>query len=343
MGGFSKNHIDSYEKKISIYQLHQMCQDGRLVFPSVSAKTRAKKIERVSRTLEAVLMGMVLPVIYVSERQDGSLLVLDASDRLQYLMEFLEGRCPLDGLEFYPELNGCKMEELEWQFPRITSLIHDYQLFFQIIEYTTSKYMHMQMGNYIEKWNFTREQGIRNELYGKELQDSLFFLEQSLGQSAYFFSKQKLNRQYMILRILMYRFVFDGDIRMKDSGETGLQQLLDETAERLWEKDLEVISDDFRDATERLIKWENRGHHGLASERGKEGQAKILGYLYNIVWICREKGYGVEKGLEKIFLNEQIWENIKREKVTFVNIRRHYHEMEKRLSEYAELHENTGI
>lgn len=68
MGGFSKNHIDSYEKKISIYQLHQMCQDGRLVFPSVSAKTRAKKIERVSRTLEAVLMGMVLPVIYVSER-----------------------------------------------------------------------------------------------------------------------------------------------------------------------------------------------------------------------------------------------------------------------------------
>ncbi len=203
--------------------------------------------------------------------------------------------------------------------------------------------MHMQMGNYIEKWNFTREQGIRNELYGKELQDSLFFLEQSLGQSAYFFSKQKLNRQYMILRILMYRFVFDGDIRMKDSGETGLQQLLDETAERLWEKDLEVISDDFRDATERLIKWENRGHHGLASERGKEGQAKILGYLYNIVWICREKGYSVEKGLEKIFLNEQIWENIKREKVTFVNIRRHYHEMEKRLSEYAELHENTGI
>lgn len=78
--------------------------------------------------------------------------------------------------------------------------------------------MHMQMGNYIEKWNFTREQGIRNELYGKELQDSLFFLEQSLGQSAYFFSKQKLNRQYMILRILMYRFVFDGDIQMKDSG-----------------------------------------------------------------------------------------------------------------------------
>ena len=110
---------------------------------------------------------------------------------------------------------------------------------------------------------------------------------------------------------------------------------MDETAERLWEKDLEVISDDFRDATERLIKWENRGHHGLASERGKEGQAKILGYLYNIVWICREKGYGVEKGLEKIFLNEQIWENIKREKVTFVNIRRHYHEMEKRLSEYV--------
>ena len=52
-------------------------------------------------------MGMVLPVIYVSERQDGSLLVLDASDRLQYLMEFLEGRCPLDEkrLSEYAELH----------------------------------------------------------------------------------------------------------------------------------------------------------------------------------------------------------------------------------------------
>ena len=75
--------------------------------PSVPAKTRAKRIERVSGTLEAVLMGMVLPVIYVSERQDGSLLVLDASDRLQYLMEFLEGRCPLDEkrLSEYAELH----------------------------------------------------------------------------------------------------------------------------------------------------------------------------------------------------------------------------------------------
>ncbi len=52
-------------------------------------------------------MGMVLPVIYVSERQDGSLLVLDAGDRLQYLMEFLEGRCPLDEkrLSEYAELH----------------------------------------------------------------------------------------------------------------------------------------------------------------------------------------------------------------------------------------------
>lgn len=67
---------------------------------------RYKKIERVSGIVEIILLGFALPTIYVSERQDGSLLVLEADDRLRCLIEFLEGNYPVRGLEFYPELDG---------------------------------------------------------------------------------------------------------------------------------------------------------------------------------------------------------------------------------------------
>lgn len=331
MSGFSNHHISSYEKRISIYQLQRMCRDGRLVFPPVPSKVRARKIESVSETLETILMGILLSVVYVSERQDGSLLVVDGSDRLLYFMEFLEGEYPVAGLEFYSELNGCRLEELERKFPRITSLVYDYKMIFQVIEYTTPKYMHMQAGNYIGKWNFVREQGIRNELYGEKLRDSLYFLERNLGQSGIFFSRWKLNRQYFILRILMYRFVFEKDIQVGYRDDMGLQQLMDQTAECLARNNLREVFRDFVDATERLIKWKNKEQRVLIMEKEEEQRAKTLGYLYNVVWICRKKECKIGKGLKRIFFDEPFWEQIKREKVTYTNIRKHYYEIEKRL------------
>ena len=79
MSSFSKNHVDSYEKKLSVYQLYRMYQEEQLVFSDAPAMRRTKKIERISETLETILLGISLPLIYESERQDGSLLVLESS------------------------------------------------------------------------------------------------------------------------------------------------------------------------------------------------------------------------------------------------------------------------
>lgn len=334
MSGFSVRHIDTYEKKIPVYQLQRMCQDKRLVFPAVLSGKKGKRAERVSETLETILLGIALPVIYASERQDGSLLVLDSSDRLRDLMEFLGGRYLVAGLEFYPELNGYGLEQLEQSLPRVTSLIYNYKISFQIIEYTTPKYMHMQVGNYIEKWNFTREQGVRNKLYGERLERLLGFLERNLGTSADFFSGYRLNRQYMMLRILMYRFVFEEEIHTEYDEDMGLQQLLDRTAECLAAEDDQRIvefADDFSNATKKLKRLEKKAGFDLTEGKGKEPQARILGYLYNVVWICQENGCQEGRGLEKIAFDEQFWEDVNKEKVSFINIRKHYHEIEKRL------------
>lgn len=334
MGKFSGNYIDCYEKRISVQQIYQMYRERRIIFPTVPSKRKPKKIENISGVVETILLGITLPVIYVSEQQNGRLLVLEADDRLRCLVEFLEGYYPIMSLEFFPELNGYKIEQLEQEFPEKTSWLYDYRFSFQVIEYTTPKYIHMQVGNYIEKWNLTREQGIRNELYGIELEWYLSFLVQNLGQSINFFSKWKLNRQYMVLRILMYCLVFEKDIPIECEEMIGLQQLLEQTIRCIEKKNDEwkrKIADAFRKATEELIDWEKRKHFGLERERGKEQQAKTLGYLYNVVWICWKKRCEVQWGLEQVAFDRQLWIEIEKETVNSANIQKHFEEIEKRL------------
>jgi hypothetical protein len=77
-----------------------------MVFPVIPWRVSPKKTEKISETVELLLLGVALPIVYVSERQDGSLVVLDGDDRLRYLVEFLERDYPVRGMEFFPELNG---------------------------------------------------------------------------------------------------------------------------------------------------------------------------------------------------------------------------------------------
>lgn len=334
MERFSGNYIDCYEKKISIQQIYQMYRERKIVFPKAPVMRKTNKIERISETMEIILLGFALPVVYVSERQDGSLLVLETDERLRSLIEFLEGCYPVRGLEFYPELDGCGIEQLERQFPRKTSWLYDYKFSFLTIEYTTPRYMHMQMGSYIERWNFTREQGIRNELYGEGLEEHLTYLEQRLAESSSFFSKVSLNRQYMVLRILMYLFVRTGEVQTGQGEGLSVQQLLDRTAILVLEKDGRWIcdmADKLRQATGELMDLDQRPYLGLEREKGKERQAKVLGYLYNLVWMCREKGCEVQWGLERVVGDRVLWRNIENEKTNMANIRAHFGMIEERL------------
>lgn len=336
MERFSGNYIDCYEKIISVRQIYQMYRERKIVFPKAPLMKKNKKIERISEIIEIILLGFALPTVYVSERQDGSLLVLESEDRLRCLIDFLEGRYPVRGLEFYPELDECGIEQLERQFPRRISWLFDYKLSFLIIEYTTPRYMHMQMGSYIERWNFTREQGIRNELYGEELERRLIYMEQRLWESPAFFSKVSLNRQYMVLRILMYRFARTGDIQAGLGESLSIQQLLDCTAVLILEKDSQWISDTadaFRNATGELLDWEQRSyfHLGLEKEKGKERQAKVLGYLYNVVWICQAKECEVQWGLEQVIGDRVLWKDIESGKENMADIRTHFEMIEERL------------
>lgn len=75
-------------------------------------------IRRRSRLVESVLTRIPLPVLYLSEENDGRTLVIDGEQRLRSLFSYYEGKYALEGLNFLPELNGKKFADLNMKLQR---------------------------------------------------------------------------------------------------------------------------------------------------------------------------------------------------------------------------------
>ncbi|MDO4330958.1 MAG: hypothetical protein Q4C66_16705 [Lachnospiraceae bacterium] len=343
MDQLPRKQIDIYEEKILAERAYNMYLEGGISFPRAPLTVKPRKVKKVADILEEVLMGLPLPPVYVSEMQDGKFLVLDASDMLRCLFDFFAGRLPCGYMELYPELEGNDIQKLEDNYPRITSALYHYPLQFYVIDYLTPKYLHMQVGNHVANWNFSREQGVRNALYGGR--QTVRFLERLAKnlRKVTFFSSSSLNRQYAVLRILMYRLIIWGDFPELDASVIGLQMLLDQTFQilengsRVW---LDQLAADIMEATDVISQWNRLGRdaageedgeeeiddavNDLLADRGKEQQMRKLGYFYNTVWLCQKKGYPVMESLTRIGQDDQILDMIENDAVNNGNIVRHW-------------------
>lgn len=318
------------EKRVSVEYAYQMFKKGKLSFPETPLLTKKRMQERLSETVELILLGVAVPVIYVAELQDGSWLVLEATDRLRMLFRFLDGDGNLGYMDMYPEHTGMSLGQMEMEAPDITSMIYGYNLQFQIIDYMTPRYLQLQVGSYLERWNFSREQGARNALYRDY--DAVLLLEllaKQLDKTTFFFSSSKLNRHYMILRIYMYRLVFQ-EISIPDKGsQAGIQLLLDSTMElldfRIKERTEGFVAKEFKQVTEAVVKLEkNEGIvKKMMANRGKEPQVRRLAYLFNLTWLAMDGKISWLR-YDELLSSENLWERIEKDDVNYDNIRQHY-------------------
>lgn len=75
--------------------------------------------KKASRLIESALLGIPLPIVYLSEESDAKEHVIDGQQRLTSLFSFIIGKLPdgkdfkLSGLEVFPELNGKTYKELD--------------------------------------------------------------------------------------------------------------------------------------------------------------------------------------------------------------------------------------
>ncbi|MDX1955566.1 MAG: DUF262 domain-containing protein, partial [Chitinophagaceae bacterium] len=113
-----KRKIYTEQGDLEISSLLGKFQRGRLnIQPEYQRQFVWDKVKS-SRLIESALLDIPLPVVYLSEEQDGKENVIDGQQRLTSFFSYINGKLPdgsdfkLSGLKVFRELNGKKFCEL---------------------------------------------------------------------------------------------------------------------------------------------------------------------------------------------------------------------------------------
>ena len=153
-------------RKFNISELYERYKRGMIIFPEMRNVLPKRRSQMIREILEALLKGIPFPIIYASEQQMGELLIFDKSNRLKYLLEYLDNSYRMIGGELSNYLGeNIYFGDIKEENPKEARDILYSEIVFYIIDYMNPKYMHMQIGNFLEEWTISQEQSIRKILY----------------------------------------------------------------------------------------------------------------------------------------------------------------------------------
>ena len=104
--------IDYYITEYSVGYLAQKMQEGEYYVPNYQREFTWEE-RRKWRFIESILLGLPIPFLFFYENPDtGKLEIVDGSQRLRTIQEFIYGDLQLDDLERLPALNGFTFQDL---------------------------------------------------------------------------------------------------------------------------------------------------------------------------------------------------------------------------------------
>ncbi len=103
---------------LEIESLHNKQKRGRLILQPDFQRQYVWDATKASKLIESAILGIPLPVIYLSEEKDGKEYVIDGQQRLTSFFSYIDGKFPddkpfkLSGLNVHTELNGKRFSDL---------------------------------------------------------------------------------------------------------------------------------------------------------------------------------------------------------------------------------------
>lgn len=179
-------------RKYDIEEILFRYEHGKIIFYEKKATTWKRREKIIQDVTEALLRGIPFPPVYASELQTGELLILDKSDKLRFL------------LEYFAHWNALNNKSVNRDRYLERTILYSTVILY-VIDYMNPRYMHMQVGKFVEEWTAMQEQSVWNVLYQG---DSIKALEYMTGEgrNSRFI---KLNLQYYLMHYLMVDFVAD--------------------------------------------------------------------------------------------------------------------------------------
>ena len=102
-----------------VESLHNKFKRGKLIVQPDFQRQFVWDTTKASRLIESALLGIPIPVVYISQEQDNREYVIDGQQRLTSFFSFMDGILPdgkefkLTGLKVFQELNGTKYRSLK--------------------------------------------------------------------------------------------------------------------------------------------------------------------------------------------------------------------------------------
>ncbi len=103
--------IEFYLTEYSVELLASKMKDGEFTIPKYQREDIWRP-ERKSRFIESLLMGLPIPFLFFWEKPDGRLEIVDGSQRLRTIRQFLLGDLQLGELSELSELEGLQFKDL---------------------------------------------------------------------------------------------------------------------------------------------------------------------------------------------------------------------------------------
>lgn len=261
-------------RQYHVEEIFERYKRRMLIFYDKS-RSFGKQREKITKeVLDALNRGIPFPPVYVSELQTGEFLVLDKSDRLRCLLEFLAKN---------NVVNNFELKDIYYA----PILVH-------VIDYINPRYMHMQIGSFIEEWTALQEQSVRNIVYKRELD----WIYSELDYRRLHAIGGNLRNQYIFFYFSMFYYVYKKKLKVFESRNVDKFQMLEEVIQKMCEEspqEIEIILrslDDMYGAIQNIYRSSKYFMHMQI-----EKQTKYICFLW---FLKMEKGgYDIQDIFEK--------------------------------------------
>lgn len=225
---YDEDNIQFFEKKYSIEEIVQLYKENRLLFvrPRDYGYSQIYYDNNTTQLIKAIDMGMPSPPVYASEQQNGDMVVLEIDDKLYSLIRYVLGydTINIDG-EYYKGMRD--FQSMQYNYRVLSSKILRTIVSFEIIDYSTPKYLHMFAGNFLYNWTVAQEHAVRKEIY-KE-----YNLEE-LCQIRRYLYENRIGRgirltEYEILQSAAIWGIYNHEIKVDTTSKAQEQILMERT------------------------------------------------------------------------------------------------------------------
>jgi hypothetical protein len=119
---------------LTVFTLHRKYERGEIISRTFSRRKKGWDNKKKSRLVESLLLNIPISVIYMAERTDGRIEIVDGQQRLDAVFDFLNNRFPLTGLTILKELNDKKFKDFEAVDTVLQRKLEEYPLTVTIIK-----------------------------------------------------------------------------------------------------------------------------------------------------------------------------------------------------------------